>query len=80
MPSPLAIDHAACSSTATWGQYMEYVILIFLLFFAVLAFGWFYLQRAKARDAGTAATTTTEPSAPASSDATVTTPADERQP
>jgi hypothetical protein len=25
------------------------LIVIFLLFFAVLAFGWFYLQRAKAR-------------------------------
>ena len=33
---------------------MEYVIVIFFLFFAVLAFGWFYLQRAKARDAATA--------------------------
>ena len=29
---------------------MEYAI-IFLLFFAVLAAGYFYLQRAKARDA-----------------------------
>jgi hypothetical protein len=28
------------------------LIIIFLLFFAVLAFAWFYLQRAKARDAG----------------------------
>lgn len=28
---------------------MEQVIVVFLLFFAVLAFGWFYLQRAKAR-------------------------------
>jgi Flp pilus assembly protein TadG len=27
------------------------LIIIFLLFFAVLAAGWFYLQRAKARDA-----------------------------
>jgi predicted negative regulator of RcsB-dependent stress response len=27
------------------------LIVIFLLFFAVLAFGWFYWQRAKARDA-----------------------------
>jgi hypothetical protein len=27
------------------------LIVIFLLFFAVLAAGWFYLQRAKARDA-----------------------------
>lgn len=32
---------------------MEY-ILIFLLLFAVLAAGWFYLQRAKARNAGPA--------------------------
>lgn len=30
---------------------MQAVIVIFLLFFAVLAFGWFYWQRAKARDA-----------------------------
>jgi Flp pilus assembly protein TadG len=29
------------------------VIVIFLLFFAVLAFGWFYLQRAKARETAT---------------------------
>jgi predicted negative regulator of RcsB-dependent stress response len=28
------------------------LIVIFLLFFAVLAFGWFYWQRAKSRDAG----------------------------
>jgi hypothetical protein len=28
------------------------LIIIFLLFFAVLAFAWFYLQRAKARDPG----------------------------
>jgi cytoskeletal protein RodZ len=28
------------------------LIVIFMLFFAVLAFGWFYWQRAKARDAG----------------------------
>ena len=30
-------------------------IVVFLLFFAVLAAGWFYLQRAKARDAGSSA-------------------------
>ena len=36
------------------GTIVEYVIVIFFLFFAVLAFGWFYLQRAKARDAATA--------------------------
>src|SRR5687768_1109780 len=29
---------------------MEQVIVVFLLFFAVLAFGWFYFQRAKGRD------------------------------
>ena len=27
------------------------LLVIFMLFFAVLAFGWFYWQRAKARDA-----------------------------
>jgi hypothetical protein len=32
-------------------------IIIFLLFFAVLAFAWFYLQRAKARDAAKPADT-----------------------
>lgn len=32
---------------------MEYLV-IFLLLFAVLAAAWFYLQRAKARDAGPA--------------------------
>lgn len=29
----------------------ESLIVIFLLFIAVLAFGWFYWQRAKTRDA-----------------------------
>ncbi|MGI8929498.1 MAG: hypothetical protein ACR2H0_08580 [Candidatus Limnocylindrales bacterium] len=28
---------------------MEAYIVVFLLFFAVLAFAWFYFQRAKAR-------------------------------
>lgn len=28
---------------------MPQVIVVFLLFFAVLAFAWFYFQRAKAR-------------------------------
>ena len=40
------------------------VIVVFFLFFAVLAFGWFYLQRAKGRDAVTTVETaapTTEP-------------------
>jgi Flp pilus assembly protein TadG len=30
--------------------------IVFLLFFAILAFAWFYLQRAKLRDAGKTAT------------------------
>ena len=30
--------------------------VIFLLFFAVLAFAWFYLQRAKGRDVANTAT------------------------
>ena len=45
-----------------------YVIVIFLLFFAVLAFGWFYLQRAKARDVVTtdpASSSTVTPAASA---------------
>jgi predicted negative regulator of RcsB-dependent stress response len=33
------------------------LIVIFLLFFAVLAFGWFYWQRAKTRAAGKPAST-----------------------
>ena len=37
---------------------MEYAI-IFMLFMAVLIAAYFYLQRAKARDAGTAARSTT---------------------
>lgn len=49
------------------------LIVIFLLFFAVLAFGWFYWQRAKARDAGTTVTETRaepEPGAPVTHEAT----------
>ncbi len=46
------------------------LIVIFLLMFAVLAFGWFYWQRAKSRGTDTPATATeaTEPtdSTPAS--------------
>ncbi len=38
----------------------QQLIVIFLLFFAVLAFAWFYWQRAKARGAATV-----EPAAPA---------------
>jgi Flp pilus assembly protein TadG len=44
------------------------VIIIFLLLFAILAFGWFYLQRAKARDAaagGEAVAATAAPEASA---------------
>ena len=49
------------------------IIVIFLLFFAVLAFAWFYVQRAKTREvvttnaAGSSAVTTadTAPDAPA---------------
>lgn len=49
------------------------LIVIFLLFFAVLAFAWFYLQRAKARDAakpadaaaGSVTTTDAAPATPA---------------
>lgn len=37
----------------------EAFIVIFLLFFAVLAFAWFYLQRAKARTTTTTDTPTT---------------------
>ena len=36
---------------------MEAYFVVFLLFFAVLAFAWFYLQRAKAR---TTTTTTVD--------------------
>ena len=43
---------------------MEYVIVIFMLFFSVLAAAWFYLQRAKARDAGKA----TDAEAPVAAD------------
>ena len=38
------------------------LIVIFLLFFAVLAAGWFYLQRAKARDSASQTDTATTPS------------------
>ena len=34
-------------------------IVIFLLFFAVLAFAWFYLQRAKSRTESPSSTTET---------------------
>jgi predicted negative regulator of RcsB-dependent stress response len=38
------------------------LIIIFLLFFAILAFGWFYWQRAKTRP--TTTTTPTETAEP----------------
>jgi hypothetical protein len=44
-------------------------IVIFLLFFAVLAFAWFYVQRAKTRDTDSTpaeTATTTEHTDPAS--------------
>jgi len=51
---------------------MEYIWL-FILFFAALAAGWFYLQRAKARPTNTVTTTTTEaPAAPATAAVTTT--------
>ena len=43
------------------------LIVILLLFIAVLAFGWFYLQRAKARSTTTEVGETTEPAQPAES-------------
>ena len=43
------------------------VIVIFLLFFAVLAFAWFYLQRAKTRDVVTTDTASSSTVAPAAS-------------
>jgi Flp pilus assembly protein TadG len=43
------------------------LIVIFLLFFAVLAFAWFYWQRAKARDAANTAADSTAPAEPATS-------------
>jgi hypothetical protein len=38
---------------------MDQLIVVFLLFVAVLAFAWFYLQRAKARTANTTTVDTT---------------------
>ena len=42
------------------------LIVVFLLLFAVLAFGWFYWQRAKSR-ATDAVVTSTEPTEPTDS-------------
>ena len=42
----------------------EYIV-IFLLFFTVLAFAWFYLQRAKTRSDAPTQATETAPAAPA---------------
>lgn len=50
-------------------------IWLFILLFAALAAGWFYLQRAKARPTTTVTTTTSEAPAPP---ATTTEPTDER--
>jgi hypothetical protein len=47
------------------GAMPQTLIVIFLLFFAVLAFGWFYLQRAKARTTSTTTADTIEPVEPA---------------
>ena len=44
------------------------LIVIFLLFFAVLAFGWFYWQRAKARDVAKNATQADTAPAPTRTD------------
>ena len=44
------------------------VIIVFLLMFAMLAFGWFYWQRAKTRSGGTVLTTG-EPTEPTDSTA-----------
>jgi len=41
------------------------IIVIFLLFFAVLAFAWFYVQRAKTRDVVTTDTASSSTVAPA---------------
>lgn len=43
------------------------IIVIFLLFFAVLAFAWFYVQRAKTREVVTTADTAPDAPAPARS-------------
>ena len=51
---------------------MDYIWL-FILFFAALAAGWFYLQRAKARPTTTVTTTAAEaPAAPATAEVTAT--------
>ena len=44
------------------------LIVIFLLFFAILAYGWFYWQRAKARDAASSSAADPAADASASSD------------
>ena len=63
---------------------MTAYIVIFMLFFAVLAAGWFYWQRAKTRDAaqvadtGSAAAASPPAEAPASTDATASTSTDQQ--
>ena len=51
------------------------LIVIFLLFFAVLAFAWFYWQRAKARSTETVAATPTAPATVEQAETTDSTPA-----
>jgi hypothetical protein len=58
-------DQALIRSEAT---HMEYLWL-FLLFFAALAAGWFYLQRAKARSTTTSTDAEATPPADAVADA-----------
>ena len=54
---------------------MEAYIVIFMLLFAILAFGWFYLQRAKTRGPAADGEAVGAAAAPAPSTAAPTTPA-----
>lgn len=72
-PTGTTTDTAAVQATyrpEVRNDMPQALIVIFLLFFAVLAFAWFYLQRAKAR-------TTTTDDMPAASTPVDTTPAAE---
>jgi hypothetical protein len=63
------------ATTAEANLPMQYLPL-FLLFMAVLIAAWFYLQRAKVRDAGkTATSSSTQSSTPSSTDAQSASPA-----